>query len=153
MKCNTIEGMFLFYSNTDVRLSLTSPWAKSLDLVVIDRPVQTDMSQPAILKSAGIFFFFCVCVFLKCEKSEAIKITMVYRLRNPALAEYSSSSSSLSTSHPLWAAVFFLFTCLLDVPRGLCMGTKRRKPGWALEEAAPREVVKVLNVQALRDDE
>lgn len=70
--------------------------------MVIDRPVQTDMSQPAILKSAGIFFLcVCVCVFLKCEKSEAIKITMVYRLRNPALAEYSSSSSSLSTSHPL----------------------------------------------------
>lgn len=49
--------------------------------------------------------------------------------------------------------MFFLFTCLLEVPRGLCMGTKRRKPGWALAEAVPREVVKVWNVQGLREEE
>lgn len=30
------------------------------------------------------------------------------------------------------------------------MGTKRRKPGWALAEVAPRDVVKVLNVQGIR---
>lgn len=33
------------------------------------------------------------------------------------------------------------------------MGTKRRKPGWALVEAAPRDVVKVLNVQGMRGEE
>lgn len=33
------------------------------------------------------------------------------------------------------------------------MGTKRRKPGWALAEAVPRDVVKVLNVQGMRGEE
>lgn len=80
------------------------------------------------------------------------RTTPVYRLRNPALSP-PPSSSSLPTSPPLWAAEFFLFTCLLEVPRGLCMGTKRRKPGWALAEAALREVVIVLNVQGMREEE
>lgn len=33
------------------------------------------------------------------------------------------------------------------------MGTKRRKPGWALAEPAFRDVVKVLNVQGMRGEE
>lgn len=33
------------------------------------------------------------------------------------------------------------------------MGTKRRKPGWALADAAPKEAVKVLNVQGMREVE
>lgn len=33
------------------------------------------------------------------------------------------------------------------------MGTKRRKPGWALAEPALRDVVKVLNVQGMRGEE
>lgn len=92
----------------------------------------------------------------KCWRIITELMVCVYRLRNPPLAEYSSPSPSLScfsTSPPLCAAEFFLFTCLLEVPRGLCMGTKRRKPGWALAEAAPREVVKVLNAQGMREED
>lgn len=33
------------------------------------------------------------------------------------------------------------------------MGTKRRKPGWALAEAVPRDVVKPLNVQGISGEE
>lgn len=33
------------------------------------------------------------------------------------------------------------------------MGTKRRKPGWELAEAAPKEEVKVLSVQGMREEE
>lgn len=33
------------------------------------------------------------------------------------------------------------------------MGTNRRNPGWAAAEAAPREVVKVLNVRVMMEDE
>ncbi|TNN68844.1 hypothetical protein EYF80_020879 [Liparis tanakae] len=39
------------------------------------------------------------------------------------------------------------------VPRGLCMGTKRRKPGWALAEAVPRELLTVLKVQGIKVEE
>lgn len=92
-----------------------------------------------------------------CEQLGAIQIITGYRLRNPTFTEYlfmsSSSSSSPSTSPPLWAAEFFLFTCLLEVPRGLCIGTKRRKPGWAVAEATPKDAVKVLNEQGIREEE
>lgn len=53
-------------------------------------------------------------------------------------AESSSSSISISTSPPLWAAVFFLFTCRWVEPQGLCMGTSRRKPGEADTDAEDR---------------
>lgn len=33
------------------------------------------------------------------------------------------------------------------------MGTKRRKPGWALAEAVPRDVVKAWNVQGMSGEE
>lgn len=79
-------------------------------------------------------------------------MTTAYKLRNPGLVVYSTSSSSLSTSPPLWAAEFFLLTCLLEVPRGLCMGTRRRNPGWPLE-AVPEDVVIVLNVQGINGEE
>ena len=60
-----------------------------------------------------------------------------YRLRNPTLAAYTStsSSSSSSISPPLWAAAFFLFTCRRAAHLGLCIGTSRRKPGTAWAEA------------------
>lgn len=71
-----------------------------------------------------------------------------YKLRKPAFDSSppsSSSSSSSPTSPPLWAAKFFLFTCLLDKPLGLCIGTRRRKPDWALAEAW----LKVLKVHGM----
>lgn len=80
-------------------------------------------------------------------------MTTAYKLRNPGLAIYSSSSSSLSISPPLWAAEFFLLTCLLEVPRGRCMGTSRRNPGWPLGEAVPKDMVIVLNVQDMSGEE
>lgn len=74
-----------------------------------------------------------------------------YKLRNPALA--ACSSSSFSTSPPLWAAEFFLFTCFREVPWGLCIGTKSWKPDWLLAEAVPTDPVKVLNVQGIKEDD
>lgn len=68
-----------------------------------------------------------------------------YKLRKPAFDSSPPSSSSSSTSPPLWAAKFFLFTCLVDRPRGLCIGTRRRKPDWALAEAW----LKVLKVHGM----
>lgn len=117
---------------------------------------------PLLVLVMRFFFFWQVtdqCSQIEVRKKcwrlineRRVSTTTVYKLRNPGLAVY-SSSSSLSISPPLWAAEFFLLTCLLEVPRGLCMGTRRRNPGWPLEEDVPKDVVMVLNVQGTSGEE